>query len=97
MHILSLGSLNRHLFPQEENDGYVMMNHRDRLQNEQNPHVNNAFVCGFLIIIFAIVVGHMMSGHFEQRIETNWSASVTQSGDQVESNVAIPWQPHPKP
>ena len=96
MHILSLGSLSRHPLSQARNDGYVMINHQNRLHNEQNPPFNNTLVCGFLIFIFALVLFNMMSGHLERPAETNWSTSVTELGDQVDSQVAIPWQLHPK-
>ena len=96
MHILSLGNLRQHHFSQARNDGYVMINHQNRLQTEQNSTVNNAFVCGFLVFIFAFVLLNMMSGQLEQLTETNRSTSATNIGDEVDNHATIPWQLHPK-
>ncbi len=97
MNILSLRISDRHFFSNEENHGQLLISHRDRLRSLKNPKLNNAFVCGFLMLIMVSVTLNMVSGTSDHSGDASRPLLDTENGIQFVHLATIPWRPHPKP
>ncbi len=93
MHSLCLWIQDGNFFSGKDGDAHAMARKKDGSPKNQRCGNSDAFVCGILLLIMAVVLLDLVTDYSERQTEAFRPSSAMQDAGSQDS---IPWRPHPK-